>query len=437
MEDWEAKILAAYGGEPPWGPSDENRPNEDRPLLVRPKKENSEFYNYIFHGKPINYRRWYNDRLRWRILPPEEKHRSCSRRQALETGVFRTLLVEVYGEQGYQIMDAVYASFARDDYIRGRARGLIKDPDKMGPIEVASYIATIYDIEGLFPFVVAEASGKRARTQAYFDGQELCNYGCRKGDFRFCVNTGGWERELAKLMNPKLRARLTKSRLCGDYCCELTFDWDTGEYEEEVKERPASPVRPELVHSEIYKYVMHGTPNDTSLWTNPISYRRLPWELKHIACSRRFGAETGYMRTMIGELFGEEGYQLIEKAYASLATVEYQIGRDRGLIKNPDKVGPLDVAKYICFLYDVCGRTPIVIAESSDERVRIQHFHGLPATCHYLARQGDWKMCVAEAAFERDLTKLMNPKLRARRTKGKIYGDYCCELTIDRDSEAK
>jgi len=31
----------------------------------------------------------------------------------------------------------------------------------------------------------------------------------------------------------------------------------------------------------------------------------------------------------------------------------------------------------------------------------------------------------------------MNPKLRARRTKGKIYGDYCCELTIDRDPDAR
>ena len=69
--------------------------------------------------------------------------------------------------------------------------------------------------------------------------------------------------------------------------------------------------------------------------------------------------------------------------------------------------------------------------------MRIQHFHGLPQTCYYLTRMGDWNMCVAEAAFERDLAKLMNPKLRARRTKGKVYGDYCCELTIDWDPEAK
>ena len=67
--------------------------------------------------------------------------------------------------------------------------------------------------------------------------------------------------------------------------------------------------------------------------------------------------------------------------------------------------------------------------------IRIQHCVGLPETCYYTARQGDWRMCNVGTAFERNLIKLMNPKLRARRTKGKVYGDYCCELTIDWDPE--
>ena len=32
---------------------------------------------------------------------------------------------------------------------------------------------------------------------------------------------------------------------------------------------------------------------------------------------------------------------------------------------------------------------------------------------------------------------MMNSRLRARRTKGKVYGDYCCELTIDWDPDSK
>ena len=98
MDEKEAKQLAKFGGDIPWGPREDNRPNEDRPMLVRPELEHSEFYNHIFQGKPINYRRWYQDKVTWRVLPAEEKHRSCSRRMALECGIFRTLLPEVYGD---------------------------------------------------------------------------------------------------------------------------------------------------------------------------------------------------------------------------------------------------------------------------------------------------------------------------------------------------
>ena len=438
MDEKEAKQLAKFGGDIPWGPREDNRPNEDRPMLVRPELEHSEFYNHIFQGKPINYRRWYQDKVTWRVLPAEEKHRSCSRRMALECGIFRTLLPEVYGEQGYQILDSVYTSFAWMEYEAGRARGQIKEPEKMGPRQLAAYLTTNYDVEGWLPIVVSEASDERVRIQLFVGEPEVCPYGTRCGDWRFCPNTGGWERELTKMINPKLRTRVTKSKNVGDYCCELTIEWDDGSNPPAtvITERPEI-VRPALEHSETYKWVMEGKRQDASLWLDPVRYRVLDWEAKHNLCSKKLAAEAGCLRTMIGEVFGDEGYDLIEKAYASFAPPEYEIGRARGLIKDPAQMRPLEVASYLCFLNDIAGRGVLSIAEASEERVRIQHFHGLPKTCYYLTRMGDWNMCVAEAAFERDLTKLMNPKLRARRTKGKVYGDYCCELTIDWDPEAK
>jgi len=438
MDEKMAKILAKYGGQIPWGPREDSRPNEDRPILVRPELENSEFYKYIFKGQKIDYHRWCQDKVTWRVLPAELKQRSCSRRMALECGIFRTLLPEVYGDQGYQIMDSVYASFAWMEYESGRARGQIKEPEKMGPRQLAAYLCTNYDVEGWLPIVITEASDERVRIQLFVGEPGVCPYGTRCGDWRFCPNTGGWERELTKMVNPKLRTRVTKSKNVGDYCCELTIEWDDGSNPEAtvITERPEI-VRPELEHSETYKWVFEGKKQDASVWTDPIRYRMLDWESKHKLCSKKLAAEAGCLRTMIGECYGDEGYDLIDKSYASFAPTEYEVGRKRGYIKEPAKMGPVEAAAYISFVYDIAGRGVLSIAEASDDRVRIQHFHGLPRTCYYLTRIGDWKMCVAEAAFERDLVKLMNPKLRAQRTKGKVYGDYCCELTIDWDPAAK
>lgn len=58
------------------------------------------------------------------------------------------------------------------------------------------------------------------------------------------------------------------------------------------------------------------------------------------------------LRTMIGEIYGNEGYALIEKAYTGLAQAEYDFARKRGLIKDPEEVTSLDAIKYIAFLYD-------------------------------------------------------------------------------------
>jgi len=437
MEDWERDRLAQFGKQTPWGPLDQSRPNEDRPPVTRPAKSASEFYQAVYEGKPIDTSRWYNDKLTWKVLPAEQKHRASARRGALETGLFRTLLVEVYGDQGYQIIDAAYQSFAEDDYKKGRKKGLIQEPEKMGPIQAANFICTIYDVEYLQPYFIPEATDERVRMQGYFGSAatcDTCHYGTRLGDHRMCEMTGGWEKAMVKLMNPKLRSRVTKTRNCGDYCCEVCIEWDveTDYSEKDPAVRP-EPIRPPLEHSQVYNKAILGLPIDPSSWSRRVAAKPMHWEAKHSACTKKFSAEAGALRTMIGELYGDDGYALIEKGYASMAMAEYEIGRKRGHIKDAAEMTPLEAARYICFLYDVNGRAPLVLPEISNDRVVIQHSLGIPATCNYCARQGDWKMCNAESAFERALVKLMNPKLRAVRTKGKIYGDYGCELVIEWD----
>lgn len=77
-----------------------------------------------------------------------------------------------------------------------------------------------------------------------------------------------------------------------------------------------------------------------------------------------------------------------------------------------------------------------MVLNETDGKATIQHSHGIPATCNYLTRQEDWKMCTSEAGFEVALTKLMNPKLKASRTKSKVCGDYCCGPTVESDKDA-
>lgn len=436
MQDWERDRLARFGKAPPWGPLDQNRPNEDRPPLVRPAKNTSQFYAKVFHDKPVDTSRYIQDKLTWKVLPAEQKHRAAGRRGALEVGMFRSLLVEVYGDQGYQIIDAVYSSFAEDDYRKARKRGLIPEPDKCGPIEAANFICTIYDVEYLQPYFIPEATNERVRLQGYHAGGgcDLCHYGVHQGDHRMCEMTGGWERAIVKLMNPRLRSRVTKTRGCGDVVCEVCIEWeDDDDFSQKDPVVRPPVVRPPLEHSQVYNKVMLDKPVDASVWTKRVAHKPMHWEAKHTTCTKKFSAEAGALRTMIGELYGDQGYDLIEKAYGSLADAEYQLGRKRGHIKAPEQMTPLEAARYICFLYDVNGRGPLVLPVVSDDRVVIQHSLGIPATCNYCTRQGDWKMCNVETAFERSLVKLMNPKIRARRTKGKVYGDYGCELVVEWD----
>jgi len=354
---------------------------------------------------------------------------------ALEAGAFLTLLPEVFGEQGYQLMDSVFHATARIDYERGKARGLIKDG--AGVKEVAAFILGVYEIMGYEPLIIAEVSDERVRAHVFEGVSAVCAYGVCRGNYRMCHNTSGYEWEVTKLINPKLRGINDKSIGMNDYACELCVEIDTGEWPVvEIKKRPPI-VRPELEHSEVYKAVIEGK-RPTPPGRPALRWRRVPIDERATACARRWASEAGGLRTMAAEIFGEEGYKLVEDVYSSFAPVEYRWGREKGLIKEPDQMGVKEVASYFCTAYDIIGRAPLTIAECSDERVRIQFFQELNLlACPYWTRNGDWRMCVAEANFERDLTKLMNPKLRARRTKGKAYGDYCCETTIEWDPEFK
>jgi len=280
-------------------------------------------------------------------------------------------------------------------------------------------------------------AAERVRAHVFEGVAQVCIYGVCRGDYRMCHNTSGYEWEITKLINPKLRGINDKSLGMGDYACELCVEIDTGEWPVvEIKERPPI-VRPELEHSEVYKAVVLGE-KATPPGRQALRWRHVPIDERVVACARRWASEAGGLRTMTAEFFGEEGYKLVEDVYSSFAPVEYRWGMSNGLIKEPDQMGVKEVATYLCAAYDIIGRAPLTIAECSDDRVRIQFFQELNVlTCPYWTRNGDWRMCVAEANFERDLTKLMNPKLRARRTKGKAYGDYCCELTIDWEPELK
>ena len=305
MQDWEREKLAQWGKAPAWSALDQNRPNEDRPPVVRPPRSASQFYAKVFEDKPIDPSRFHQDKLVWKVLPAEQKHRAAGRRGALEVGMFRSLAVEVYGDQGYAIIDAVYSSFAEDDYKKGRKRGLIPEPDKCNPIQAANFICTIYDVEYLQPFVVAEATNERVRLQAYFadGGCDLCHYGVHLGDHRMCEQTGGWERAIVKLMNPKLRSRVTKHRAGGDYACEVCIEWEDDDdfSQKDPIGRPA-PVRPALEHSEVYKKIMLDQPVDSSVWTRKVAARIMHWEAKHLTGTKKLSAEAGALRTMIADL---------------------------------------------------------------------------------------------------------------------------------------
>jgi len=203
-------------------------------------------------------------------------------------------------------------------------------------------------------------------------------------------------------------------------------------------ELKANPVPP-LEKSQILKFIESGFKDYEDyrryVMTPPpdLPYRILPLQTKFVSCNTRHLKEIGAFRTLAPELFGEAGYKLVDDVYASFAYSEFKAAQSRGQLKNAPNCTAREIGTYIATAYDI-QNFPITVAEASDDRVRIQLYKGLPVYCPYDVRRGDYRLCAATAAYERELTKLCNPKLRAFLSRTKAIGDDCCELTIEPDA---
>ena len=179
---------------------------------------------------------------------------------------------------------------------------------------------------------------------------------------------------------------------------------------------------------EIGRYVMMPPPE--------LPYRKLPVSTKFISCNTRHLKEIGAFRTILPELFGDAGYKAVDDAYASFAYSEFRAAQKRGQLTNAPNCTAREIGTFIATVYDI-QNFPIVIAEATDERVRIQLYKGLPVYCPYDVRRGDYRLCAATAAYERELVKMCNPKLHGYLSRTKAIGDDCCELTIEADPDYK
>lgn len=201
-----------------------------------------------------------------------------------------------------------------------------------------------------------------------------------------------------------------------------------------------APPLPDLDKSQILKWIESGgkeeeEPRYVMIPPPELPFRKLPVSTKFISCNTRHLKEIGSFRTLLPELFGDAGYKCVDDAYASFAYSEFNSAQKRGQLKNAPNCSVTEIGAFIATVYDI-QNFPIVIAEASDERVRIQLYKGLPIYCPYDVRRGDYRLCAATAAYERELVKLCNPKLHAYLSRTKAIGDDCCELTIEADPDA-
>ena len=193
------------------------------------------------------------------------------------------------------------------------------------------------------------------------------------------------------------------------------------------------PVIPPLEKSQILRWIESGgkEKEDSSKYAlSVLPYRQLDLLTKFRSCNTRHLKEIGAFRNLVPEIFGDAGYKLIDDAYASFADAEFRAAQARGILKNAPNCTAREIAAYILTTYDI-QNFPIIVAEASDERVRIQLYKGANVYCPYDVRRGDYRLCAATAAYERELTKLCNPKFRAYLSRTKAIGDDCCELTIE------
>ena len=201
-----------------------------------------------------------------------------------------------------------------------------------------------------------------------------------------------------------------------------------------------APPLPPLDKSQLVRWLESGgkeeeEPRYVMMPPPELPYRKLPVSTKFISCNTRHLKEIGAFRTILPEMFGDAGYKAVDDCYASFAYSEFRSAQNRGQLKNAPNCSATEIGTFIATVYDI-QNFPIVIAEASDERVRIQLYKGLPVYCPYDVRRGDYRLCSATAAYERELVKLCNPKLHAYLSRTKAIGDDCCELTIEKDPNA-
>ena len=202
-----------------------------------------------------------------------------------------------------------------------------------------------------------------------------------------------------------------------------------------------APPIPPLGKSQVLQAIESGfkVPEESRYVMTPppeLPYRILPLRTKYVSCNTRHLKEIGAFRTLAPELFGDAGYKMVDDAYASFAYSEFRAAQSRGMLKNAPNCTAREIGAYIATAYDI-QNFPVTVAEATDERVRIQLYKGLPIYCPYDVRRGDYRLCAATAAYERELTKLCNPRLKAYLSRTKAIGDDCCELTIEPDPDYK
>lgn len=187
---------------------------------ITEKEESPIVIGFLKRDEMPRYEAYVQTKLPWRRLDITTKWRSANARHLAEIGAFRAALGELFGEKGLKVLYDIYCSFAYVDYIRSKERGLLKGNDA---ITLGSHLMTVYDIQGFDP-KVEEASPKRVVISLYHGLPDHCPYGIGKGQVEICRATIGYEETLAKLINPKLKAYLSKCKAAGDDTCTLVIE---------------------------------------------------------------------------------------------------------------------------------------------------------------------------------------------------------------------
>ena len=168
--------------------------------------------------KELNER---GEQFSWRKLPLETRYKVGIGSLRSEIGAFRMLVFQLLGaEKGFEALTKFYAGMAHPAYQRAKAKGILKGNDIK---DAAAFLCTFYDSEDI-P-VEVEATEEMVKIQFNKRDPGLCPWGLPEGEPRLCCGTA-WARELVKLINPKLRLHLSKTKRWGDDYCEEIIEWE-------------------------------------------------------------------------------------------------------------------------------------------------------------------------------------------------------------------